>query len=235
MSEPLSEMGLEATGASIPDYLDRRAGVPALTKSRCTPATIQSRRQRRAGARARHPRDAFVVRDTRSRRRARPHIRRRRGAVGRDRVVVLGDAMWRNRFNADPASSAATCVSTARAIRVIGVMPRGIHVSVRDTGLYVPFAFTPAQNAGRPARFRILYQHRAACPGRDARRSQGAMRSRDPAQSRSHRSDRRRRSQFARIHEVGGFTRQCTAAARRCSRARMRMLMLLQLAVALCC
>ena len=74
-------MGLDATGASIPDYLDRRAGVPALVESALyTQRQFQSRDRRRARARARHPRDAVACSRRSASPRARPRVQRRRSA-----------------------------------------------------------------------------------------------------------------------------------------------------------
>ncbi len=67
--------------------------------------------------------------------------------VGRDKVVVLGNALWRNRYGADDAIVGRTLRLNGEAYRVIGVMPAGFMFPDRDTALYVPFAFTEAQKS----------------------------------------------------------------------------------------
>jgi len=67
--------------------------------------------------------------------------------TGADRVAVLGDSMWRNRFNADPRIVGRDVRLNGESYRVIGVMPPGFMFPTRETELYVPFAFTPAQKS----------------------------------------------------------------------------------------
>jgi len=141
-------MGLDATGASIPDYLDRRTGVPAIEDSALY--TNENFNLALDGAPER-------VRGLR----ATPSLFSTLGvgaALGRtftedeaqpgtDRVVVLGDAIWRNRFNADPSIIGRDLRLNGESYRVIGVMPRGFMFPDRETAFYVPFAFTAAQKA----------------------------------------------------------------------------------------
>src|SRR6185312_15646440 len=67
--------------------------------------------------------------------------------TGADRVVVLGDAMWRNRYNADPGIVGRDIRLNGESYEVVGVMPRGFMFPNRETELYVPFAFTPKQKS----------------------------------------------------------------------------------------
>ena len=139
-------MGLPNAGVSIPDYLDRRAGVSGFADSamftnqsynlaaageperiiglRATPSlfsTLQS-----AAARGR----VFTDAD------AQP---------GSDHVVVLSHPLWKNRFGADPAIIGQTIRLNTEPYTVIGVMPEGFYFPTPRTQAWVPFAFSPAQ------------------------------------------------------------------------------------------
>ncbi|HVV97211.1 MAG TPA: ABC transporter permease [Rhodanobacteraceae bacterium] len=141
-------MGLDATGASIPDYLDRRSGMKSIVESALYSGTNFNLAI--AGA----PERAHAIRAT-------PSLFATLGvapALGRvftddesqpgaDRVVVLGDAMWRNRFDADPGIVGRDIRLDGASYRVVGVMPRGFMFPDRETAMYVPFAFTPAQKS----------------------------------------------------------------------------------------
>jgi predicted permease len=67
--------------------------------------------------------------------------------TGTDRVVVLGDGMWRNRYNADPNVVGREIRLNGESYKVIGVMPPGFMFPNRETELYVPFAFTDKQKS----------------------------------------------------------------------------------------
>jgi predicted permease len=142
------KMGLAFAGTAIPDYLDRREGVPALADSalysgdnfnlaengvpervhgiRATPSLFSTLGVSTALGRGFSADEA---------------------QVGRDKVVVLGDALWRNRYAADPAIVGRSVRMNGEAYRVIGVMPPGFMFPDRETALYVPFAFTDEQKS----------------------------------------------------------------------------------------
>ncbi len=63
---------------------------------------------------------------------------------GNDKVVVLADALWRNRFAADPAIIGRDLRLSGESYRVIGVMPPAFLFPTRDVQLFVPFAFAAA-------------------------------------------------------------------------------------------
>jgi predicted permease len=67
--------------------------------------------------------------------------------VGRDRLVVLSDAMWRNRFDADANILQRNLRLDGESYRVIGVMPAGFMFPRVEAGLFVPYAFTSEQLA----------------------------------------------------------------------------------------
>jgi predicted permease len=65
--------------------------------------------------------------------------------VGRDRVVVLSDALWRNRFDADPKILERSLRLDGESYRVVGVLPPDFMFPRVEAGLFVPYAFTPEQ------------------------------------------------------------------------------------------
>jgi predicted permease len=64
--------------------------------------------------------------------------------VGRDKVAVISDALWRNRFNADPGIVGRDLHMDGESYRVIGVMPRDFMFPDRGVQLFIPFAFSDA-------------------------------------------------------------------------------------------
>ena len=66
---------------------------------------------------------------------------------GREHVVVLSNALWNNRFNADPQVVGRDLRLDGEDYRVIGVLPRGFMFPRADVGAIVPFAFTQDQLA----------------------------------------------------------------------------------------
>ncbi len=68
---------------------------------------------------------------------------------GRHRVVVLSDALWRRRFNADPAIVDRDITLNAESYRVIGVMPPDFFFPVREGELWTPWAMEPEEANGR--------------------------------------------------------------------------------------
>ena len=64
---------------------------------------------------------------------------------GREHVAVLTDALWRNRFAADPRILERSLRLDGEQYRVVGVLPAGFMFPRVETGLFVPFAFKPEQ------------------------------------------------------------------------------------------
>jgi hypothetical protein len=71
--------------------------------------------------------------------------------LGRDRVVLLSDAMWRRRFQADPGVLGRKIILNDKPFQVIGVMPAGLKlprlsqlqsmsISDTDPDIWKPFA-----------------------------------------------------------------------------------------------
>jgi len=66
---------------------------------------------------------------------------------GHERVVVLGDGLWRRRFGADPSVLGRDIQLGSTRFTVIGVMPAGFDPLLDHTQLWVPLALTPEQRA----------------------------------------------------------------------------------------
>ncbi len=62
-------------------------------------------------------------------------------------VVVISDALWRNRLGSDPAVLQRTLHLSGRAFKVIGVMPAGFDPTLSQEELWLPIAFTPAERS----------------------------------------------------------------------------------------
>ena len=166
---------------------------------------LQHRDRWRTRARARHPRNAIALFDARCLHAARPRLHGRRSAAGRR------SRRRARRFDvAQPLQRGPVDRRTRRAPQR-RELPRHrrhagrLHVSgPRDRALRA--VRVHRRTEGRQgARLRILDSDRAPRARRDARRRQGAERSGDPAQSRSHRHHRWRRHALRDVHEVGGF------------------------------
>lgn len=139
-------MGLPNAGVSIPDYLDRRAGVAAFADTamfntqsynlagdgeperivglRTTPSLFTTLQASAARGRV------FTAAD------AEP---------GTDHVIVLSHALWKNRFGANPDLVGQNIRLNTETYTVIGVMPESFYFPTPRTQAWVPFAFTPAE------------------------------------------------------------------------------------------
>lgn len=139
-------MGLPNAGVSVPDYLDRRAGVAGFADAAmyyydsfnlatgsaperlsglvATPSLFSTLRTGAALGRV------FTDDD------AQP---------GRDHVVVLSHAAWKNRFGGDPAILGRIVRLNAEPYTVVGVMPEGFYFPSPRVQAWVPFAFAPRQ------------------------------------------------------------------------------------------
>ena len=142
------QMGLPNAGVSIPDYLDRRAGVSGFADSamftnlsynlasdgeperiiglRATPSLFSTLQT--AAARGRVFTDAEAE-------------------PGADHVVVLSHTLWKNRFGANPAIVGTTIRLNTENYTVIGVMPEGFYFPTPRTQAWLPFAFSAAQKS----------------------------------------------------------------------------------------
>jgi putative ABC transport system permease protein len=72
---------------------------------------------------------------------------------GHDDVTVIGDALWRQRFGADPAIVGSTITITGRAVTVVGVAPRGFQgTTILSSDLWLPLS-TERTGGGDPGMF----------------------------------------------------------------------------------
>lgn len=140
---------LQYAGSSIPDYLDRKAQADSLedlalysgvsvnlAEGGATP-------ERLVGLRATPSLfSTLQVAPALGQVFGEPHT-----VPGEDKVVVLSHALWRNRFNADPAIIGRELRLSGEPHRVLGVMPEGFGFPSRNTQLWVPFAFSDAQRS----------------------------------------------------------------------------------------
>ena len=68
---------------------------------------------------------------------------------GANRVVLVSYGLWQRRFGGDPALVGKELLLEGRKHTVLGVMPPGFQFLSKETGLWVPIAFTPEQLANR--------------------------------------------------------------------------------------
>ena len=139
-------IGLQNAGVSIPDYLDRRAGVSgfadtAMFTTRSFNLASDGEPERIIGLRAtpslfttlqssamlgRVFTDAEAQPDT-------------------DKFIVLSHALWKNRFGASPVIAGTTIRLNTEIYTVLGVMPEGFYFPSPRVQAWVPFAFTAAE------------------------------------------------------------------------------------------
>jgi hypothetical protein len=206
-------MGLAAVGASIPDYLDRRAEVHAFADSALYAAddynlALDGSPERVHGIRA-TPSLFSTLGVATALGRA---FDENEAQAGADKVVVLSDALWRNRFGADASA-------IGRDLHANGELPhhRGnaarFHVpGSRHAAVFSVRVHHRAESRYR-TRLRILDEHRAARARRDARRREDAKRSRRPPQHGTPRRGRRRRCALRAIRPRFRLHGQCASVA----------------------
>jgi putative ABC transport system permease protein len=69
---------------------------------------------------------------------------------GAERVAILSDALWRNRFGADPAILGGEVSLDNASYRVVGVMPEGFYPTPINTPqIWIPLPFTPQLEQSR--------------------------------------------------------------------------------------
>jgi putative ABC transport system permease protein len=74
------------------------------------------------------------------------------GLPGRDNVVVLGDSLWRRRFNADPSIVGRSVELDGRSHTVIGIMPRDFAHPFPGAQLWTPLTVSADLLADRKQR-----------------------------------------------------------------------------------
>jgi predicted permease len=142
------KMNLENAGTSIPDYLDRRNGAPALEDLAMYHGASfnlaeQGAPQRLVGS-VTTP-SLFTTLKTGAQLGS---VFGAEAAVpGQDHVAVLSDALWRNQFGADRGVIGRDVRLNGESYRVVGVMGPDFAFPDRKVQLWVPFAFTPKQTS----------------------------------------------------------------------------------------
>ena len=232
-----TKQGPDADGGmeSIPDYLDRRRDVSALTDS----ALFLTSDLNLLGAGP--PERLRALKVT-------PSLFTTLGVgaalgrtftddeatVGNDRVVVLSDALWRNRFSADPGIVGRDLRLSGETYRVVGVMPPSFLFPTRDTQVFVPFAFTEADKADE-GRFTGFSQGIGRlAPGAtpaDVRAQSDVIVRRN--MQRISASGGANSNWYAQIVEANGYTIKATPLREYFAGSRVRELPLIQFAVAL--
>lgn len=141
-----TKFGGGADAVSIPDYVDLHTGVPALIDSALYTDASFNLAERGAPERLQGLRATPSLFSTLGVSAAIGRVFATDDAVvGRDRVVVLTDALWRNRFDADPNILERHLRLDGEDYRVIGVMPAGFMFPRVEAGAIVPFSFAPEQ------------------------------------------------------------------------------------------
>src|SRR6185503_9678796 len=79
-------------------------------------------------------------------------IRADEATPGAERVVVIGESLWRRRFGADPKIIDRTVTLDAVSYRVIGVVPRGEGFP-REAALWTPLTLSPSSITMRNANY----------------------------------------------------------------------------------
>ncbi|MEO8361519.1 MAG: ABC transporter permease [Vicinamibacteria bacterium] len=139
-------MGLVNAGTSIPDFLDRKAGVAgfedgAMFNNQSFNLSSDGEPERLVGMRATP--SLFTTLQ------AHPHLGRifndADAEPANDKVVILSYALWKNRFGANPSLIGQSIRLNTVPYTVVGVMPESFYFPAPRIQAWVPFAFTPAQ------------------------------------------------------------------------------------------
>ena len=138
--------GPELSDVSIPDYLDRRQGAPAIEDA----ALFTSRDLTLSAGDAPEQIAALAVTPSFfSTLRRGPALGRafvEADAVpGADTRVILTHALWTSRFAADPAVVGRRIRVNGQPREVVGVLGADFELPRSNVAMLVPFAFTPAQ------------------------------------------------------------------------------------------
>jgi len=141
-------MNLPNAGTSIPDYLDRKAGVSgfedgAMYTNQPMNLASDGEPERIIGLRA----TPSLFTTLQSQARLGRVFGEADAQEGNDKVVVLSHALWRDRFGSDPSVVGKTVRLNSLSYEVIGVMPESFYFPTPTTQAWVPFAFTAAQKS----------------------------------------------------------------------------------------
>lgn len=137
-------MGLTNAGISIPDFLDRKAGVSgfadaAIYNSRSFNLASDGEPERIVGLRA-SPSLFSTLQTSAALGRV---LAANEADPGNSHVIVLSHALWKNRFGGRADIIGTTLRLNAETYTVIGVMPEDFYFPSPRTQAWVPFEFTP--------------------------------------------------------------------------------------------
>lgn len=145
-------MGLEQSGTSIPDYLERREQVAALEDLGLYSGISLNLASEGAPQRLTGVRATPSLFSTLQVAPALGQVFSEDHAVpGRERVLVLSHGLWQSQFAGDRDIIGRQVRVNGHSHQVIGVMPAGFAFPTPQTQAWVPFAFT-AEDSGDQAR-----------------------------------------------------------------------------------
>lgn len=138
-------MGLQNAGISIPDYLDRKAGVAgfadgAMFNNQSYNLSSTGEPERIIGLRA----TASLFTTLQTGAQLGRVFTDAEAEPGNDHFVVLSHSLWRNRFGADPKIVGTNIRLNTENYTVLGVMPEDFYFPSPRTQVWVPFTFTAA-------------------------------------------------------------------------------------------
>lgn len=134
--------GVERAGASVPHYLERRAGVDGLADAaavRGASVTVgEAGSPERVDAMSVTPSFFHVLGVQAARGRT---FTDEEGFYGKHEVAVLSDALWRQRFGGDPDIVGKTIRINTTPHTIVGVMSPEFHYLSRQPRLWTPLCF----------------------------------------------------------------------------------------------
>lgn len=141
-------MNLPNAGTSVPDYLDRKAGVAAFEDSamytnQAFNLASDGEPERIIGLRA----TPSLFTTLQSQARLGRVFSEAQAEPGNEKVAVLSHALWRDRFGSDPGVVGKTIRLNSMPYEVIGVMAESFYFPTPTNQVFVPFAFTPEQKS----------------------------------------------------------------------------------------
>lgn len=137
------KLGVDDSGNTVPDYLDRRADAPALVDSALYydfsfDLADQGMPQRVVGVMATP--SLFTTLDVRAA--LGRTFDAEEAQAGREHVVLLSHALWSARYGSDPSLVGRDIEISGQPYRVVGVMPASFAFPRREVQLWVPAVFT---------------------------------------------------------------------------------------------
>lgn len=138
--------GVDRAGASVPHYLERRAGVAAFAEAgafRDNGVTIgEAGSPNRMASMSVTPSFLRVLGVAPALGRA---FTDGEGIYGKNDVIILSDGLWRQDYGADPAAIGKKVRVDGTIQTIIGVMPPGFRFGTSEAKLWAPLCFTDDQ------------------------------------------------------------------------------------------